>query len=41
MDARFLNDVFVKEVGAGGHQRHGVQRAASQMRELAACAATP
>ena len=32
MDARFLNDVFVEEVGAGSHQRHGVQRAAPQMR---------
>ena len=32
MDARFLDDVFVKEVGAGGHQRHGVQGAASQVR---------
>ena len=31
MNARFFNDVFVEEVCAGGHQRHGIQRAASQM----------
>ena len=31
MNARFFNDVFVEEVCAGGHQRHGIQRATSQM----------
>lgn len=31
MNARFFNDVFVEEVCTGGHQRHGIQRAAPQM----------
>jgi hypothetical protein len=26
--------MFVKEVAAGGHQRHGIQRAAAQMRRV-------
>ena len=31
---RLFDNMFVKEVAAGGHQRHGIQRAAAQMRRV-------
>jgi hypothetical protein len=31
---RAFSIMFVKEVAAGGHQRHGIQRAAAQCGEI-------
>ncbi|MNZ96665.1 hypothetical protein D3C78_1158700 [compost metagenome] len=34
MHARFFDNVFIEEIGAGGHQRHRVECAASKMRRI-------
>jgi hypothetical protein len=34
MNPCFFDNVFVQEVGAGGHQRDGIQRAAPQVRGI-------